>query len=99
MKIENVSLNPGLVITDQSVDEASTVSGIIVNENTDDFLVHAKVVNSASEMYPVGTGVIYHILDTESFRDGANAYSLVHESKVKGIYGGGESKDEGEEKA
>lgn len=87
MDIKKIKLRDGYLITKQGKDEAATKSGILVEENTDDFLVHAIVVNSASADYPVDCEVVYHVLDSESLRDGADSYSLVHENKIKGIYG------------
>ena len=88
MNIQNIKPIKGYVITTQTKDEVATKSGLIVNENTDDFVVHAKVVISSSDLYPVDTDVVYHILDSESLRDGSDVYSLVHEDKVKGTYAG-----------
>jgi len=50
-------------------------------------LVHAEVINSSSKLYSVGTMVVYHVLDAETFRDGAKAYALLREEKIKGTYG------------
>lgn len=86
MNIKGVKPLNGFVITQETEDTIKTKSGILTQENTDDFLVHGLVVKSASKKYPEGTNIIYHILDTESFRDGIEAYSLLHEDKVKGIY-------------
>ena len=86
MKLDFIKLNPGLLLALQDTEEVKTDSGILLEENTDDYVVHAKVVSSSSKLYKVDTNIIFHILDSESLRDGAKSYSLVHEDKVKGVY-------------
>jgi len=87
MQISQIKLIKGLLAVEQTPDEVETESGIVLSENTDDFLVHAEVINSSSKLYSVGTMVVYHVLDAETFRDGAKAYALLREEKIKGTYG------------
>ena len=86
MNIQGVRPNPGYLVTQENESTVKTKSGVISTENTDDFLVYGKVVKSDSQRYPEGCMVIYHILDTESFRDGTLTFSIVHQDKIKGLY-------------
>lgn len=86
MDINHVRPLKGFLVTKETEDTIQTKSGLLTQENTDDFLVHGEVVKSDNDSYPVGSQVIYHILDTESFRDGTDVYSLLSEDKVKGLY-------------
>jgi hypothetical protein len=86
MDIKGVRLLPGFLVTRETDDTVATKSGLLTQENTDDFLVHGEIVISGTDKYKQGEHIIYHILDTESFRDGTDVYSLLPEEKVKGFY-------------
>ena len=86
MNINKIKLIDGYLITKQGKEERETKGGILVVENEGDFLVHAEVVNSGVDEYPVGTRIVYHVLDSQDFRDGADSYSLVHKTNVRGTY-------------
>ena len=76
----------GYVVTKKEDAGAAYASGFQIEENTDDFLVHAEVVVSSSSAYATGTCVVYHVLESQSFRDGADIYNLVNESDILGVY-------------
>lgn len=86
MKVEKISLRDGYLIARKAVVDAKTDSGFEVEENSDDFLVHAEVVNSATEKISLGMFIIFHVLDAQEFRDGSDTYLLVRDEDVVGTY-------------
>ena len=86
MKVDSITLKPGYLLVEQSNEEVETTGGIVFEENTDDFVVYAKVINSSSEKYPVGEFVVFHVLETDSIRDQLKAYSMIQEDKILGTY-------------
>lgn len=94
MKVSAFCPRPGYLVITQEVQEVTTKSGLITNENTDDFLLNGKVVVSGDSAFPVGAQVVYHVIDCESFRDGTDAYYLVHADNIRGTYGQEEAANE-----
>jgi co-chaperonin GroES (HSP10) len=86
MKASAFSPRTGFIVTKKEVSRNTTATGLEVEENSDDFLVYAEVVVSGSSAYVPGDTVVYHVLDSQSFRDGADTYNVVQEGDVLGTY-------------
>jgi len=88
MNITKINLTQdGLLIVEKSAEERKTKAGIVLEENTDDMLVHGTVLKSTSEKFAEGDDVVFHILDSETFRDEEKVFYFVSENKIKGTYG------------
>lgn len=61
---------------------------IIVEENTDDFVLIGEVVKTfpGSEIKE-GDHVVFHVLNAESLRDGSDDYYLLDVKHIRGFYG------------
>ena len=79
MQVDKIKLKDNYVIVFKEADEVETSSGLILSENTDDFLIHSKVVNSSSELYPVDKDVVFHVVDALSFREADKVYYILEE--------------------
>ena len=88
METSQLVLNSPYLILKIEAQRNATPGGIIVEENTDDFLLVGEVVKAhPASLYKVASKVLFHILNAESFRHGADDFYLLDESFVKGIYG------------
>jgi len=87
MDISKINLNSGQLLIETAESENKTESGLILEENTDDFLVYGKIVLSSSSDYFINTQVIFHVLDSETLRDAGKVFSLVRDDKIRGVYG------------
>lgn len=89
MNISYITPKKGFVITKApKEEERQTTSGIILKENTDDFLITSEVVSSASEQFAVGQSVVIPLFEAQGFRDQGESYLFIHEDRILGVYGG-----------
>ena len=86
MNVSKFLPREGYLVVVKSSSDVTTSSGLVVEENSDDLLVHAPVVRSSSLAYPLGIDVVFHALDAQEFRDASKGFLLIHESDVLGTY-------------
>ena len=65
---------------------ATAQTGFQVEENDDDFVIYAQVVTSSSSIYKPNDVVVFELVDSQSFRDGAEEYNFIHEDAILGTY-------------
>lgn len=89
MKLSGVQPLPHFLVLEMpDKQDNKTASGILLTENTNEYVLNSEVL-IGTETYPVGTVVIYHVIDVDSaFRDATinKGYMLLHEDKVRGTY-------------
>lgn len=86
MKVENFIPREGFIVVRKAVVDSVTDSGFEVEENSDDFLIHAEIVSSGSSDFIVGSHVVFHALEAQEFRDGSDTFLLVHSDYIVGTY-------------
>jgi len=85
MKLSGVKPIAGFLVTKEEETRLRSDAGLQIEENTDDFLIYGEVV-IGTDKFPVGSFVIYHVLESLSFRDGSQVFNLVREEDVFGTY-------------
>lgn len=79
---------PGYIITAKSVlKRKSSSTGIVYDENEDDFLVTASVIAHNTTLLDLKKKdqVVFSVLNAESFRDDKDTFYILHEENIVGV--------------
>lgn len=84
MNVQSFKPKAGYLVVQRSVPDEPSSSALQIEENTDDFLVTARVISDLSVLYPRNTEVVFEELFAQAFRDGSTVYYLIREDDIVG---------------